>query len=599
MKFFKLLSFVVGLVVVTAKSISVKESAEDSKGEFPHSKDYYDGYIRAIVDNYDELFNSGRKARSTNEQEANVQDNQQANNTENKETNSPISASGKQNAQASLAAKHAENKEGAQKPESDNQDAQENQSEAPGKDQESENQPQDVPVSKLKDNQKQPSDPPLDPYKSVESGKPDDSKSDTKESESATPDSTAGETDDNNNNNNKDNSEDKNNKELTNVNLQEHEEKVKTFAAEIKDDDGEEESGSGEAEQAVQRNLIEAFTKNTKKEDLVESLDDIKHFEGNGDDFEDMKKRDAENDNINDTKGDNNSTVDAKQESKAELSKQEDQDEETKDNRDYESTSKVVSHSSSTYTPGDPNKMPSNSNQQTQQTQAPSSTNPQLNSKDEKSKSTEKHESSKVSKKSTHSKNVKMLKEAYEQGEYRPSMVQPYYNRENAMLVSPVVYGTMTPMYMYYLPIYGVNTYNPSGHESTPSDYAAYKSNVLRGSKKSLTSKKATKKDKEEKDKDDEDDDDDDDKDDHEHVYLMPLEHHPGWFEYGHGMPTYFGDEYVHEHHLGHEHPIIEHHGDDYHHGCTCSEHHEQIALPYTHGYHFPGHFHGGWPWYH
>ena len=34
----------------------------------PHTKDYYEGYIKAITDNFDQLFENERKVRSTDEE---------------------------------------------------------------------------------------------------------------------------------------------------------------------------------------------------------------------------------------------------------------------------------------------------------------------------------------------------------------------------------------------------------------------------------------------------------------------------------------------------------------------------------------------------
>ena len=45
------------------------ESKPVTQEVLPHTRDYYEGYIKAITDNFDQLFENERKVRSVDEEE--------------------------------------------------------------------------------------------------------------------------------------------------------------------------------------------------------------------------------------------------------------------------------------------------------------------------------------------------------------------------------------------------------------------------------------------------------------------------------------------------------------------------------------------------
>ena len=59
----------IGLLVVICVVVISTQAKPLEEPELPHSREFYAGYIKAITDNFDQLFETDRETRSTKEDE--------------------------------------------------------------------------------------------------------------------------------------------------------------------------------------------------------------------------------------------------------------------------------------------------------------------------------------------------------------------------------------------------------------------------------------------------------------------------------------------------------------------------------------------------
>lgn len=429
----------IAAVVIAVNALPLKVKRDNEK-ELPHSRDYYDGYIKALVDHYQEIFRHGREIKGEKDSASVALDS-----SDGKTADSTVVLASKKSDMSEDAIKPANNSNKPVEPGTADQKAKNTTSN-----------------NVLYKNPEQPRQPTL---------------SDTELSESATPDA-----------------------HKKNENKKQDNQKSVVLKR-------------AKAENAKDQLMIA-----DDQDKLPETMQDIKYFTAASADLEDMKKRSTEDSSELEPANQDTGLARAAVQD-ALIAKPA-----TKRTAEMESESKVISHSSSTYTPGNPFK------------NAPSKGNNQPASQLAKPNMQLQIPSAKSSPKESSQAESELESDEPDAPENNQFMPEPkYFN-------APIINQQFMPVLLVPVPVDG------SRFASAGSRNAAV---VKRG--------------KGDEDKKDDKDDDDEDEEEPETSYLAPLHGHPGWFEAGHGIPYGYshGGYAYHPHSYGHH--GSGHHGSGHH----------------------------------
>ncbi|XP_065071796.1 protein IWS1 homolog [Rhopilema esculentum] len=485
-----LLLFLAAALVVRGAPLGSKEDEQ-----LPHSKDYYDGYVHALVDHYDEIFRSQRDVSAEKQEDASKK-------------NTVAEGSGENALEKNDTQNVSENTIG---------ESLVNNSQA--------NEPTNDTVSDK-------------PYVNPEqTGKPP--VTDTEKEEAPTPDA-----------------------------------HKKT-----------ENDQSVNPEVADMSNIQKSMFKASDATNLPETMQDIKFYTGKARESEDMKRKRS-------TDSDFPVQLDAKPQQpiaagaapavgpSAAISPSSmpaatpDTVADSSKRDDMKSESKIVSHSASTYTPGDPFKNPP---------QVPQNTPPDPNKeepykKDNKEsgkedtemvvekkeedesaknqKKTEKKQDGKEAEDAGNADDKENEEESEKVSEAKKEFDGKSEEEENDKDKEEAEEEFNSAPNQAFIPMLLV----PVSVENKE-DYGGISD--ASGERKDLLGNK--REDKKKDDKKKEDDDDDDDEHDN-HAYLAPLWGYPGWYEAGHGIPYGYGNDVLYGHHQQGHHGYG-HHGHGYHQG--------------------------------
>ena len=513
-----LLLFLAAALVARGAPLGSKEDEQ-----LPHSKDYYDGYVHALVDHYDEIFRSQRDVSAEKQEDASKK-------------NTVAEGSGENALEKNDTQNASENTTGETLANTTNN------SQA--------NEPTNDTVGDR-------------PYVNPEqTGKPP--VTDTEKEEAPTPDAHK---------------------------KAENDQSVNPEAADMSN---------------IQKSMFKA----SDATNLPETMQDIKFYTGKAREFEDMKRKRS-------TDSDFPVQLDAKPQQpiavgaappvgpSAAVSPSSmpaatpDTVGDSSKRNDMKSESKIISHSASTYTPGDPFKNPP---------QVPQNTPPDPNKEEpykKDNKETGKEDTETVVEKKEEDESAKNQKETEEKQDEKEAddaeNTDDKENKEEGEKVSEAKkefdgkskeeendkegeeeeeFNSAPSQAFIPMLLVPVSVENKE-------DYGGISD--ASGERKDLLGNKREDKKKDDKKKED-DDDDDDEHDDH--AYLAPLWGYPGWYEAGHGIPYGYGNDVLYGHHEQGHHGYG-HHGHGYHlehHGFGHHGFGHQGLGHHSYGHHGSGH---------